>query len=414
MDVYRYKGGKFELVKTCDLVANKYLGISYYLDASLKDTSYSIGGASILWDAEALRKKSSNTERYDENSIRVSDVAFPSIFPHKNTIRVGSGKIIGLARLPIAMSQDTYGQHPLLVFTTEGIFSLEVDKTGNVAYSTFNMFSNEVCVNPNSICELSGAVLFASNKGLMIANEGGVEFFCPMLNGLPNHTPMDSNSHGLGLQWYKTMVSNGQVTTDLYESICKEDGFREYVISEECDDKCNVTYITSKNKVLVYRSDKEYCYFIDIQTRIATALPLRILTDNNSYPNTLFYDGSSVLEFEHFPYVEGTDILLQTRPIKISHGLKSYYRVVLRGKFETAEQGKVAILLVLGSVDGEYWIPIGKMEKSLDNSFHDIGCVTDRVSMNYMMVIFAGNLGEPSHIDSIELTMDNKYNNKLR
>jgi hypothetical protein len=106
--------------------------------------------------------------------------------------------------------------------------------------------------------------------------------------------------------------------------------------------------------------------------------------------------------------------LIQSRAIKLDLGLKTAYRVILRGKFKS-DSDKQAVLLVLGSLDGEHWEPIGAYEKSLTGGgFHDIGCVTDRVSCKYLMVVFAGELSTDSHIDYINITTNRKYNNKLK
>jgi hypothetical protein len=71
-------------------------------------------------------------------------------------------------------------------------------------------------------------------------------------------------------------------------------------------------------------------------------------------------------------------------------------------------------MLVLGSYDGINWQPLGSMQKPFAGGFHDLGCVVDRVSCEYLMVIVSGSLSSNSHIDGIELTKENKYNNKLK
>lgn len=408
MDIYIYTRGGYMYMKSVDLIANKYLGFSFYLDNSIKEIDITTTVSGAINTGEQLKALESNTEHKDENAIRVSDTGFPSIFPHINTDRVGNGKIIGLARLTVAMSQDTYGQHPLLVFTTEGIYSLGVDTTGAKAYSSHPMFSNEVCINPKTICELSGGVLFASEKGLMIATENGVDFFAPMLNGPVRHAPQNSNSLGVGLKWYYNMV-NSDAMTQLNGSLSDTD-FKDYLRYSDT----SIAYVLNKNKVLVYNSSEQYCYWIDIATRLATTMPINILMHNNDYLYNGFLTGDyEIVRFmdEHY---ESVDTLMQTRPIKLTSNLKSSIRVVLRGKFSSASSNKYAVLLVLGSYDGDHWLPVGIKEKSLNAEFHNIGCVTERVSVNYLMVVFAGNLGNDSNIYSLELTMNNKYNNKLR
>jgi hypothetical protein len=106
--------------------------------------------------------------------------------------------------------------------------------------------------------------------------------------------------------------------------------------------------------------------------------------------------------------------MFQTRPIKLDGGMKSMFRVIVRGYFKNEDNGKHAVLLVLGSYDGLCWQPIGAKVKSLNGGFVDLGCVTDRVSHKYAMIIFSASLDNDSHIDGIELTKENKFINKLK
>lgn len=345
------------------------------------------------------------------NRIKVSDAYFAYTFPLENTNVIGNGNIIGLARLSISMSNDSFGSYPLLVFTTEGIYSMEVDKTGSGAYaSTPPPFSREVCINKNTICELDGAVLFASSKGLMIATAQGVQEFLPTLNGEPRHLPQDDKStKGLGLKLYKDTINNS-LSVQLTSCISQDD-FIEYL----SDSNTFITYASEKNNVIVYNGTKPYCYWIDIPTRNVTKLPVGIKMDNDNYPTELYVtNGNQIIEFRHLSADGDVQCMFQSRPIKVDGGLKSHIRVVTRGYFNSEDADKYAVLLVLGSYDGMHWQPIGAKQKKFSGGFHDLGCVVDRVSCEYIMVIVSGSLSPDSHIDGIELTKINKYNNKLR
>ena len=344
------------------------------------------------------------------NQIKVSEIYFSYSFPPNAVYTLGNGTIIGLASLSVPLSQDTFGQYPLLVFCTDGIYSMNVDITGSGVYTNVPPpFSREVCINRNSICELDGAVLFASNKGLMIATSQGVQEFVPNLNGEPKHKPDAKEMHGLGLELYGRAIDNEQVTT-LINHIDMSD-FREYV----SDPNTYVTYASEKNKVMIYNGNKPYVYWIDIPTRNATKLPVSIKMDNNDYPTELYVQSDNhMMEFKQLSANVNTQTMFQTRPIKLDGGMKTAMRVIVRGYFNSNEADKWAVLLVLGSYDGINWQPLGLKQKPLDGGFNDLGCVVDRVSHKYMMVIFSASLNRDSHIDGIELTKRNKYNNKLK
>jgi hypothetical protein len=345
------------------------------------------------------------------NRIKVSDAYFVYTFPLANTSVIGNGDIVGLASLSISMDNDSFGSYPLLVFTTEGIYSMEVDKTGDGAYSNVPPpFSREVCINPNTICEIDGAVLFASSKGLMIATAQGVQEFVPKLNGKPNHLPEDDKAtKGLGLVLYKQAINHEQIVK-LTECI-SNNNFIDFL----SDSKTVVTYASEKNKIVVYNPSKPYCYWIDIPTRNVTKLPVGIKMDNNNYPNEQYVTREDTLiEFKNLSSEGDVQCMLQSRPIKVDGKMKSYVRLVARGYFNSLSNDKYAVMLVLGSYDGINWQPLGIKQKMFSGGFHDLGCVLDRVSCEYIMVIISGSLTPDSHIDGIELTKTNKYNNKLR
>lgn len=407
MDIYIYEslplGFDNDHKITIDLIPNKRLGFSYYLNKDLKiididdieDSSFSLS------DMVAKNKTIQN-----KNGMRVSDVAAPTIFPAKNTSLVGDGEIIGFARITMTMTQDTYGRNPLFVFCTDGIYTMEVDTTGNSVYTTATFLDNEVCINPNSICEISGGALFASERGLMVVSQNGVSEFAPTLSGDVMHLPtyqkngQNDYSKGYGLYLY------GKIADQI-----PEDNFLDYLK----DLSTHIVFLPNKKQVIIYNPYRSNCYLIDIATKITTQLNNCFQFNSENHHDVLFHEKGLLWSFSQKPV--GNKTLLQTRPIKVDRFLKSSYRVILRGKFsaEDVDTDEYSSLLVLGSLDGEHWQPIGIKEKKIsDGAFHDIGCVTDRVSVKYIMVIFASYLDKDSHIDHLELTLVDKYNNKLR
>lgn len=402
------------VVKDLELRKHDGLGIAYYIDPDLRP---------IIMPEELkslIDVNSTDVIRHYRNGLKVSDVAYPSYFPAQYTYRIGDGRIIGMARLTIALSQDNFGQYPLLIFCTDGIYSMGVDTSGNGAYINTSPFSREVCVNPKTICEIDGAVLFASSKGMMLATQNNVEEFCPHLNGSVRFSPVapDKNSTVSGKNLFYKMINHPQIT-ELSGAVDNKD-FIDYLK----DNATVVSYVSMKNKAIVYNARKNYVYWIDIPTRNTTKLDMSITFDDDNYPQENYYHKeSTTLSYMSFPYSAEKDsqpmqCMFQTRPIKVKQGLKTAFRVALTGYFHGNSAPtagvEVAELVVLGSLDGDHWMPIGVKEKSLQDAFHNFGCVTDRVSCNYIMIVFAGKLMGDSHIDSIKITNENKYNNKLK
>lgn len=106
-------------------------------------------------------------------------------------------------------------------------------------------------------------------------------------------------------------------------------------------------------------------------------------------------------------------VWLMTRPINLqtigyrvsdSAALKENYRVVVRGEFGGADNHIVG-LYVLGSLDGRRWSVIGGNERH--GAFVDLGCLVERVDVNYLCIVVSGDIGESGKID--EVLVETRY-----
>ena len=410
IEFYVESGGEWYM-KHYDLTPSASGNFAFHLEPDL-DVSGPWGGQREKVNAPTI--EDINNLRTYHNGLKVSDVAYPSYFPAKYTYRIGNEKIIGLARLTIPVSQDNYGVDRLIVFCTDGIYSMGVDRTGAGVYTDTQYVNPEVCVNRNTICEIGGAIIFASDKGLMMLSSNGVEEFIPHLNGKIRFKPSDDAvSVKDGNHIYNKIVNNYEIV-ELKDSLSTDD-FIDYI----SDIDTVVSYVSKKNKIVIYNKFEQYIYLIDIKTRNTTKLDVRIdFDDDNSPEETYWLDIGGEWRPLVFCYLSDeieTDCLIQSRPIKIQQDDKCSYRCVLTGYFEgNPNSNQWAELVVLGSLDGDHWRAIGVKERKLNEPFHNFGCITERGSWKYVMFIFAGRLSHNSHIDSIDITVDGRYNNKKR
>lgn len=100
------------------------------------------------------------------NKIYTSEINNPFLFPSRGINTIGTGSILGLSSATKAISEGQYGQFPLYAFTTEGVWALSVSSDGT--YSAKHPTTRDVCINPRSITQLDNAVLFASERGVML------------------------------------------------------------------------------------------------------------------------------------------------------------------------------------------------------------------------------------------------------
>jgi hypothetical protein len=122
--------------------------------------------APTLSDSGTDRGNTSIGSEYLQNTIILSEANQPFSFFASGYYTVGMGEINGVATLTKALSQGQFGQFPLIVFSSEGIWAMSVASTGY--FSAAHPMSRDVCNNPKSITQTDGAVFFSSAKGLMV------------------------------------------------------------------------------------------------------------------------------------------------------------------------------------------------------------------------------------------------------
>lgn len=119
-----------------------------------------IGGLNSFREANVYEER--------ENVIKVSMVDNPFVFPAKSTYSLSLGRVMALSTNRTAISEGQFGEHPLYVFSQEGIHVMSVDVSGTVAYSNIYPVSHEVCQNPDTVCGTDSGVLFLGTKGVML------------------------------------------------------------------------------------------------------------------------------------------------------------------------------------------------------------------------------------------------------
>lgn len=115
------------------------------------------------------------------NTIITSEANNPYVFKAQGYNNVGVGRVIGMSTVTQALSEGQFGQFPLLVFATDGIWALTVDSRG--LYSSVHPMSREVCNNARTIVQTDGAVYFSSTKGLMVIVGSQVRCVSEQLSG---------------------------------------------------------------------------------------------------------------------------------------------------------------------------------------------------------------------------------------
>ena len=336
IDVYLYTYDTLisdwvELYSEEFLLKQGALNYAYYLSPDLKPID--------IWDSDKFTKYTNgtattiglpNTEDVNsedfKNKIKVSAINNPLVFPVESTYTIGNGGLIGFASNTKALSTGQAGAAPLYIFSSDGVYALFVDSSGQLTYTNSRAIARDVCNNAKSITPIDNGVIFTSAVGVMILVGGDVtnisEFVKGRYDDFTNISSMDY------LKEVAYAFSSG------YFAGIKEtkEEFLKYIENADIgyNHKENELWIT--NPASLY----SYLYKSGMWTK-ATQKGKRYVFD---YPNCyLMQDNGTMLVLGKEEGFQSVAFL--TRPIKLdSQGFKQGYRAIIRTLLETTKRAK--------------------------------------------------------------------------
>ncbi len=243
------------------------------------------------------------------NQLFTSEVNNPFVFTSKGNKTIGTGRIIALASLTTAISQGQFGQHPVIVFSTDGIWAMEVTKEGYL--DPAQPMSREVCINANTILETDGAVFFASKKGLMIivGNQSGIDVRCvsSQMNGKAFSTatiPSLASSNDWGC---------------LITSCADTRGFLQFIR----DSHCFLAYDYIDNRILIINPSYSYSYLFNMEDSSVSKLviPSSVVRSVRSYPDHLLQSSDGKV-WSLYDKKDETELSVRQRAFLLSRPMK--------------------------------------------------------------------------------------------
>lgn len=282
------------------------------------------------------------------NKIYTSEINNPYSFPVTCINTIGSGRIIGLATATKAISEGQFGQFPLYAFSTDGIWALEVSQTTG-AFSSKQPFSRDICINAKSITQIDDAVLFASNRGIMLISRSNVICISDVLDNGKNLFDFKVYPH------YDKILEMMGTNYDfpLMLSIQEHDFIEDFLTD------CQIIYAYIRQAIIVFNPKYQYAYYYSLMTKQWTKITSTIRSKIASYPEAYCQAmGNKLFDYSFDDDVSNENQFLITRPIKLDASLKDVNKtidtIITRGNFE---KGHVATVLY-GSRDLKKWFPV--------------------------------------------------------
>lgn len=262
---------------------------------------------------------STATSALVESKIYTSEVNNPFLFPATGICTVGTGRILGLSAATKALSQGQFGHFPLYAFTTEGVWALEVSSTGT--YSARQPVTRDVCINPDSITQIDTAVLFATNRGIMMLS--GADSHCISASLGTRESPFSLNTLPhiadiLALSGFSSSQLNIVPFTDFISG-------------------CNMLYDYINQRLIIYNPQRPYAYVYSLTSRRWGMMQSSIAYHIQAYPDVLAVDDNDRLVDFTRHLATSVNALVLTRPLKLAapDTLKTVDSLLQRGRFKT-------------------------------------------------------------------------------
>lgn len=367
-----------------DMLPHPYLDCAYYyggFDKALNELCTSglieIPGANAIDDLD--------------NKLLISEINDPFSFPREHRYTFQS-KVLGVAVASTALSQGQFGQYPLYVFTEDGIWAMETAVDGS--FVTSKPLSREVCVNSDSITPIDNAVVFVTDKAVMLIQGSEVVNISQYMNGrhyIPSESSLD-------------IIADQEGFAKLIDTIKDEDPFMSFVKSAK------IAYDYAGQRLIFISSESgnpfQYIYKIDTQTWHKTAFDgLALETPLNSYPECLVkgeengharvYDLSTILDASRKQ--DTAKGILITRPFDL--GMPDVYKSITRIKIRGDYDKENVKFILQGSNNGKDFVTL--------NSFRG-------KSWKMFRIFILADLEPTERISWIDVDFEPRYNNRLR
>jgi hypothetical protein len=332
----------------------------------------------------------------EPNKIKVSALNNPLRFPNANVYQVGNGTILAMATNSMNVSDRNYGQYPLYIFTTQGVWTLNVG-SGEVVYSSLTAPTHIEGAISKVICETPMGVVFITRKGLMLINGQAVEFMSPQLE----QEPLDISL---------------EIPTQADDVLLQFPGesFKEYL-----KDVDNMAYNPLESELIICGKEEDYNYVFSFQNNTFYQSTEKIdAVVKNTFPN-LFVVGDSQLKDYSESNASQTHVSFILRPLLFgTEDIKKLERMILRGiiyNLETPVEGKHPIVMTHHSDDGvNYMLTRGITLKPANYKDIDMGLFS-RSKYRRFIFTLAGMMDEKSQMSFLETMIEKEYDNtKMR
>lgn len=327
------------------------------------------------------------------NRVYASEMDNPFVFPISSRYTLNS-RVLGTAIATNALSTGQFGQFPIYVFTEDGIWAMESASDGTIVST--KPLSREVCSNADSITPIDNAVVFMTEKTVMLISGSQITDIAPFMNG--KHYQMELSST-------EGQMISGSDWREYVNTLIDTTHFMAFM------DRAEIAYDYKGRRLVFVNPDKTFQYIFMLKTSTWHKMFVdgygsngpRLSNILNAYPDTYInagpssryiWDLSSKLDVTSSTSIRG---VIVTRPFDL--GSPDVRKVIndirIRGYFNR----KDVRYILLGSMDGIHWGVLPSLHGG---------------SYKWFRVILLTSLAPIERVSWIDIDYDTRFQNKLR
>lgn len=390
--------GEYVYTKTpFKLYSSSNTGYSYYVKCDTKNGLQEFiidTGASNAEEFEQALNSVSTSKNIISRSpslIKVSEAENPLVFPASNSVQVGSSVIKAMAANTRPITEGQFGDAPLYVFTDEGTWMLMLSTDG--VYQARQPVNRDVCSNPDGILQIDDAVLFPTERGIMMQTGSTAKLITDALDGAVfDYMQLYKESYS------KKILAVGSIP----EAGIKYIPFRQFMKGAD------MVYDYYDARIIVFNPDCAYAYVYSLKSGLWGAMESNIKKRVNIYPESYAINGDrKIVDFYQSQPVGPTRYFLCTRPMAIGsvESYKTMFSCITRGYFRN-EVGKCGMALY-ASNDLFKWFPVSTSV----NKFLRGMCGSP---YKYFRLALIGNLLPEESLGGLSADYQERWQNKLR
>lgn len=343
-----------------ELIAHDFLNGAYWYGGEL---CLEFGSDSFNFEV--------NASLYHPNMLYTSSVNNPFYFPAIGMESI-DGNIVGLSSAVTALSQGQYGDFPLYAFTDKGIWALSPNSEGT--FIAKQPIPREVCNNPSSITQIDNAVVFSSDKGLMLLSGSA----CVCLSSVFDNSVMQVSLPGI---------------TNFYDDNININ-FIDFIKS------ARIAYDYAHQRLVIFQPEGN-TFVYSLSSKTFTMLDRAYSSVIQNYPECYVMDSQNNLLNLSVENQDDVSFFILSRPFQPSSHLTTIQQTIQRGLFKDLK------MVLYGSRDFKNWFVVAS------SSTNRMGGFSGTPYRAFRMLL-SGNMEYSHAISELCIKFIERETNRLR